>query len=141
MADRIIGQIELMSNQREFVDEVYQAGAKVGLAIDFETPVSRLERDVLIDVDVVLVMSVPAGFGGQKFKEETLQKIKQLKHLREEIGARYRLCVDGGVDEANIGRVVASGADEVAIGRRLFANDLAANIEKFKASLAEHDIV
>lgn len=119
-ADRIIGQVEMMGNQEEFIGKVVEAGAMVGLGLDLETPVSALESAIINSLDVVLVMSVKAGFGGQEFNEGALAKIKELASLKKE-GGRFRICVDGGVSKENLARIKATGANEVAIGKRIFA--------------------
>lgn len=129
-ADRIIGQVEMMDDQVDFLGKVGQVGLEVGLALDLPTPVSAIDPTVLTNLDVVLVMSVKAGFGGQKFEEEAIEKIKNLAQNREENSATFRICVDGGITYENIKRVAAAGADEVAIGASIFEGDLRQNIEK-----------
>ncbi|KKU47643.1 MAG: Ribulose-phosphate 3-epimerase [Candidatus Woesebacteria bacterium GW2011_GWF2_46_8] len=131
-AERIIGQIEEMADQVEFVGKVAEVGLSVGLAIDLETPVSALDPTIITNLDVVLVMAVKAGFGGQKFDERALNKIKQLDELRVRDDTPFRICVDGGITEENIKKVVKTGADEVAIGSRIFDGDLAENIRRFE---------
>lgn len=132
MADRIIGQIEMMSNQAEFVGKVTETGEKVGLALDLPTPVSALDQAVLNSLDVVLVMSVKAGFGGQEFDESAVEKIKQLDEIRARDDTPFRICVDGGINEGNITMVRRAGADEVVIGHSLFTNDIAKRFEDLK---------
>src|SRR4030042_438961 len=82
-ADRIIGQIEKMSDQIGFVGKVSEVGAKVGLAVDIETPLDQLDESIMTSLDVILLMSYPAGYGGQKFEERVLEKIKDLREIRE----------------------------------------------------------
>src|SRR3990172_6389776 len=81
-ADRIIGHVEKMSDQIEFVGKVQESGLYVGLALDLDTPVSEIDPVILTNLDVILVMSVKAGFGGQKFDRRALQKIKELDEIR-----------------------------------------------------------
>jgi ribulose-phosphate 3-epimerase len=131
---RIIGHIEQMESQVEFVGKVQEVGAAIGLAIDLETKVTRLDETILDNLDVILVMSVAAGFGGQKFEPKTLGKIRELNEVKTRNEALYRICIDGGVTIDNIGKVVKNGVEEVAIGRRLFEGDIQKNIEKFKKS-------
>ncbi len=133
--ERIIGQIEKMSDQLAFVGKVQEVGANVGLAIDIETPVSALDPVVLTNLDVVLVMAVPAGFGGQKFDERALNKVKQLDEIRARDDSPFRICVDGGETSDVIDDTKLAGADEIVIGRRLFEGDLRQNVERYiKAS-------
>ena len=131
-ADRIIGQIEMMGNQTEFVGKVQAVGAHVGLAIDLETPVSSLDGVILNNLDVVLVMSVPAGFGGQKFDERALDKIKMLDEIRVRDDRPFRICDDGGITLELINDIHFAGADEVSIGRRIFKGDLQKNMRKYQ---------
>ncbi|MBU0569680.1 hypothetical protein KKB40_02765 [Patescibacteria group bacterium] len=131
-ADRIIGQIERMSSQVEFVGKVTSVGLKVGLAIDLATPVSKLDSLILNDLDVVLVMSVSAGFGGQKFDPSTLLRINELNKVRSRDNMSFAICDDGGITLEWIDDVRREGADEVSIGERIFKGDLKENLEKFK---------
>lgn len=131
MADRIIGQVEKMSNQVAFIEAVSGVGAKVGLALDLDTPVSTIDPSILTDLDVVLVMSVPAGFGGQKFKPIVLDKIAQLDKLRENDRSPFYICDDGGVSVEYIDDVRCKGVDEVVIGASLFEGDLGDNVERY----------
>lgn len=132
MADRIIGQVELMDDQIEYVSKVQEVGTLVGLALDLKTPVSSLQEEILDNLDVVLVMGVPAGFGGQKFDKKALDKIEKLNKIKEKDATPYKICVDGGVTTDNIEEIVNAGADEVSIGRRLFKGDIKENILKFR---------
>lgn len=128
-AGRIIGQIEQMSSQREFIEKVAGVGAKIGLAIDLETLVLAIDKVVLVNLDVVLLMSVKAGFGGQEFDARVLDKIRKLKEIKSHTDLPFRICVDGGIDENNIAEVVAAGADEVSIGNKLFEGNVSENIK------------
>jgi len=127
-AGRIIGQIEKMENQLDFVGKVQEAGPSVGLAVDLETRISELDPAVVTSLDVILLMSVPAGFGGQDFDGRVIDKIKELSELRAKDASPFRICVDGGINEGNIDKVVEAGADEAAAGR-IFRGNLQANIE------------
>lgn len=132
LADRVIGQVEMMSDQVRFIGHVQEMGSKVGLALDLPTPVSAIDPAILNNLNVVLVMSVKAGFGGQEFSKSALEKIKALDEIRSRDNTPFRICVDGGVNAQNIGGIRRAGADEVAIGQSLFAGDLAENIERLK---------
>ena len=121
-ADRIIGQIEKMSGQPQFVEKVLRAGRKVGLAIDLDTPIDKIEDFLLINLDVVLLMSVNAGLGGQKFSENVFAKIEKLDNLRKEKSAKFRICIDGGVTSDRIKKLEELGVDEVVEGRSWFKN-------------------
>lgn len=131
-ADRIIGQIEGMTDQVEFVGKLAQVGLSVGLAIDLGTAVSALDPTIITNLDVVLVMAVKAGFGGQKFDLSALLKVNELDKIRVRDDTPFKICVDGGINEDNIKKVVKAGADEVAIGNRIFDGDLTENIRRFQ---------
>lgn len=133
LADRIIGQIEMMSSQVEFVGKVQEVGGfGVGLAIDIDTPISKLDSVILSNIDVVLVMSVKAGFGGQKFDDRALDKIRGLDEIRIRDATPFKICVDGGVNESNISKLRREGADEVVIGSHFFGEELRTHLEKLR---------
>lgn len=131
-ADRIIGQIEMMTSQRDFVKKVEEHNLRLGLAIDLDTPVSSIDESLFEKLDVVLVMSVAAGFGNQKFEIQALDKVKELNEIRIKNKTPFRICIDGGETEDVIDDSVLDGADEVVIGRRLFNGDIASNIKKMQ---------
>jgi ribulose-phosphate 3-epimerase len=131
-ADRIIGQIEMMTSQRAFVEKVEEKNLRLGLAIDLNTPISDIDESLYEKLDVVLVMSVKAGFGNQKFEAVALKKIKELNEIRTKRKTPFRICIDGGETEDVIDDSVLVGADEVVIGRRLFKGDIQDNIKKLQ---------
>lgn len=137
MADRIIGQIEMMENQMEFIEKVIETGTLVGLAIDINTPVSELDPEVLVSLDAILVMSVPAGFGGQDFDGKVLEKIKILNKEKAQENLKYKICVDGGVTPKLMKSLADAGVNEVFVGKRLLDGDLRENIERFKKAMSE----
>jgi len=131
-ADRIIGQVEMMGSQSEFTKKVQSLGCQVGLAIDLNTPVKDFDPVVLTNLDVVLVMSVLAGHGGQEFDERAIDKIKWLDKVRTRDKTPFRICDDGGISFEVSSKVHYTGADEVVIGRKLFVGDMEENIEKYQ---------
>ncbi len=135
-ADRIIGQVEMMTSQAEFVERVQSLGLRVGLAIDLGTPVSEIEPELLEIIDVALIMSVKAGFGGQKFDMSAISKIKELNDIRQKNRSAFRICIDGGETEDVVDDSYFAGADEVVVGRRLFKGDLLGNIKKMQKAAA-----
>jgi ribulose-phosphate 3-epimerase len=130
--DRIIGQIEKMSDQLEFIGKVQETGLEVGLALDIDTPVSDLNEEALVSIDTVLIMGYPAGVGGQPFNPKALEKVKELVEVRQEKNLNFKICLDGGVNLDNIGKIVEAGTDEVAVGKSLFVGNLEENITKLK---------
>lgn len=131
-AETIIGHIEMMENQTEFVGKVQGAGKRVGLALDLKTEVGELEKTIIKDIDVVLLMSVNAGFGGQKFDRSVFGKVEALNKIRKEDKSPFRIQIDGGVTPEIMKDIVASRVDEVSVGRRLFDGDVGDNIDKYK---------
>jgi ribulose-phosphate 3-epimerase len=99
-----------------------------------DTPVDKINKSLFEKLDVVLVMSVKAGFGNQKFEMRALEKVKELNEIRIKGKTPFRICVDGGETEDVIDDSVLDGTDEVVIGRRLFKGDIAGNIKMFEAA-------
>lgn len=131
-ADRVIGQIEHMQSQADFVGKVISLNLKAGLAIDLDTDLEKLDQELLPKLDCILVMSVPAGFGGQRFNLKSLDKMQQLKKIKEENNYKYTICDDGGVTIHLIDDAHYVGADEVSIGRRIFDGDVVENIQRYQ---------
>lgn len=129
MADRIIGQVEKMDSQEEFIEAVIEAGVGVGLALSPETPVGQIEES-LPKLDLVLVMTRKPGFGKFPFDGQTLEKVKR---IREISGEHLDICVDGGITAQNIKKAALAGANLFAIGGALWqAKDIGAEIERLK---------
>lgn len=97
-------------------------GCKAGLVFNPATPLTWLEH-VIEDLDMVLVMSVNPGFGGQKFIESALDKLRQARQMIDESGREIRLEIDGGVKVENIGEIAAAGADTFVAGSAIFSTD------------------
>ena len=118
-SDIITFHIETDADHSSLVRRIKAAGKKAGVSLNPDIPVEKL-LPVLDTVDLVLVMSVFAGFGGQKFIEESLEKIKWLKDRREERGLPYEIEVDGGINAKTIYAAVAAGADTLVAGSGIF---------------------
>ena len=101
------------------IQEIHQAGMKAGVTLNPATPVSMLE-DIINDVDMVLLMSVNPGFGGQKFIENTIDKVKRLRQLITEKGSHALIEVDGGVQGQTAPRLVEAGVDVLVSGSYVF---------------------
>ena len=114
------------------IQEIHDAGMKAGVTLNPSTPVSVLE-DILGDVEMVLLMSVNPGFGGQKFIENTIDKVKRLKHMINAKGLKTLIEVDGGVQAETAPRLVAAGVDVLVSGSYVFkAKDPLATIKGLK---------
>lgn len=101
------------------IQEIHQAGMKAAVTLNPATPVSVLE-DIINDVDMVLLMSVNPGFGGQKFIENTIDKVKRLRQMINEKGSHALIEVDGGVQSETAPRLVAAGVDVLVSGSYVF---------------------
>lgn len=104
------------------VQQIKEAGMKAGVTLNPATPVSVLE-DIIGEVDMVLLMSVNPGFGGQKFIENTLKKVHDLRALMERTGSHPLIEVDGGVNPETAKRLVEAGADMLVAGNAVFGAD------------------
>ena len=123
--DRVIGQIKA-------------SGAKAGVALNPATPVSTLEC-VLDQVDMVLVMSVNPGFGGQKFIPYTLDKVRALRQYFDRKGLSTDIQVDGGVNRDTIRPLMEAGANVLVAGSAVFGGDVKANVETFMNIFKEYE--
>ena len=104
------------------IHEIHENGMKAGVTLNPSTPVSVLQ-DIIFDVDMVLLMSVTPGFGGQKFIENTISKIKRLKTLMSETGSKALIEIDGGVQAETAPRLATAGADVLVSGSYVFKSD------------------
>ncbi len=118
-ADIITFHYEATENPRECIAAIREAGARVGISIKPATDVSVL-GELLKEIDMVLVMSVEPGFGGQSFIGSSLDKISRLKGMILESGADCLIEVDGGISERNAASIFAAGADVLVAGSSVF---------------------
>jgi len=100
-------------------EAIKKSGAKAGVALNPHTPVSML-TDIAQDVDLILIMSVNPGFGGQKFIFQSYEKIMKLKELRDQKACGFLIEVDGGVDLLNGHKLIETGADVLVAGNAIF---------------------
>ncbi len=120
-ADILSVHIEACPHLHRNLQQIKSLGMKTGVAINPHTPVQQM-FDVLHDVDVVCMMSVNPGFGGQKFIEYTLEKIKQLKAEITRRGTNTLIEIDGGVTLANTKQIIDAGADVLVAGNTVFGS-------------------
>ena len=111
--------VEACTHLHRTVQEIHQAGMKAGVTLNPASPVSLIE-DIICDVDMVLLMSVNPGFGGQTFIENTIKKVKQLRQLISDSGSKALIEVDGGVQNETAPRLVAAGTDVLVSGSYIF---------------------
>lgn len=104
------------------LQQIREAGMEPAVTINPATPVALLQ-DIICDVYMVLVMSVNPGFGGQKFIEHSIQKVRELRELIDRTGSKALIEVDGGVNSETAPRLIAAGADVLVAGNAIFAAD------------------
>jgi ribulose-phosphate 3-epimerase len=122
--------IEAEPHAHRVIQAIRALGVQAGIAINPATSLSLLE-DVLPDVDLVVVMSVNPGFGGQKFIQSSLGKIRRLADMRDRLNTDFLIQVDGGVGSDNIGAIASSGADILVAGSSVFsASDITARVRE-----------
>lgn len=138
-ADIVNFHVEATENPSEVIDLIKSYGAKTGITIKPKTPVSVIE-EYLDRVDLVLVMTVEPGFGGQKLMTDCLDKIRELKKIKDEKGYSYEIEIDGGVSLDNIKEVMETGVDVVVAGSAVFgAEDIRKAAEDMLAVIREFD--
>ena len=118
-ADAVTFHLEACVHAHRLVSEIKLRGKKAGVSIVPSTPVSTLEA-ILPFVDLVLVMTVNPGFGGQKLIPECLEKVTELRALRKDRGLSYSIAVDGGINESTLPEVSRSGAEILVMGSAFF---------------------
>ncbi len=132
-ADRITVHYEACTHLHRTIQQIKDAGCQAGVALNPHTPVFLLE-DILEELDLVLIMSVNPGFGGQKFIQRTYEKINRLSELRYTLNPQLLIEVDGGVNAGNARKLVEHGADVLVAGNFVFSAEspevVIANLKK-----------
>ena len=134
-ADIITIHPEATENLKESINLIKKFGKKVGVSLNPKTEIKTL-IDEIKNIDLVLVMSVNPGFGGQKFMPEVLDKIKELKNIKDRNQYHFNIEVDGGINFSNAKMVLEAGADILVSGTTIFKEnngDIKNNIEKLKS--------
>lgn len=119
-ADRITVHYEACTHLHRTIQQIKDAGCQAGVALNPHTPVFLLE-DILEELDLVLIMSVNPGFGGQKFIQRTYEKINRLSELRYTLNPQLLIEVDGGVNAGNARKLVEHGANVLVAGNFVFS--------------------
>ncbi len=126
---------EATENIKESIDLIKILGKKVGLSLNPDTPIHTIEK-YLIEINLVLVMTVHPGFGGQKFIYKILDKISDLKKIKDEKGLNFDIEVDGGINFENNSEVINAGANILVSGTTIFKDnngDIKKNIELLRS--------
>ena len=130
---------EACTHLHRVVQQIHAAGMKAGVSLNPHTPVALLE-DIIEDVDVVLLMSVNPGFGGQKLIPETVDKVRRTRQMLKEAGMPDKyIQVDGGVYLTNVEEVLDAGANVIVAGSAAFKGDAAENTKKFMEILKRYE--
>jgi len=137
-ADLVTIHYEACEDIAATIAKIRECGMKVGLSINPETDVNVVEK-YLKDVDMLLVMSVHPGFGGQKFIPESIDKIKTVRKMINEQGLHVDLQVDGGVGLANVREVLDAGANVIVAGSAVFGANTAENTKAFMEILKSYE--
>ncbi len=137
-ADLITIHLEACEDVAATIKAIREAGLKVGLSIKPATEAEAI-RPYLDQIDMILVMSVEPGFGGQKFIPESLEKIRALRAMVEEAGVNVDIEVDGGIYQANVKEVLDAGANIIVSGSGVFKGDIAKNTREFMEILNSHE--
>lgn len=125
-------QYEACIHLQKTVTEIKELGMKAGVALNPHTPVSHL-KNILCDLDMVLIMTVNPGFGGQKFIMESYKKIEELREMIDSGGNDVMIEVDGGIDTGNATRLIKSGVNVLVAGNSVFSSaDPAGTIQRLK---------
>ncbi|MFN4299767.1 MAG: ribulose-phosphate 3-epimerase [Thermaurantimonas sp.] len=120
-ADILTVHYEASTHLHRTLHAIKQSGMKAGVALNPHTPVHHLE-EVLADIDLVCLMSVNPGFGGQKFIENTYKKIEKLAELRQSSQTNFLIEIDGGVNLTNASKLIDTGADVLVAGNFVFSS-------------------
>lgn len=137
-ADMVNFHLEATKQIEETIRRIRVCGKKVGITIKPHTPVSALEP-YLEMVDMVLVMTVEPGFGGQKLMPNCLDKITELRKMIEEKGLNIDIEVDGGITTENVGMALKAGANVIVAGSGVFKGNLTENVKTFLEKLESAD--
>jgi ribulose-phosphate 3-epimerase len=121
-ADLLTVHQEVCPHLHRTIQHIKKQGAKAGVAVNPATPLQHI-IPILSEVDLVLIMSVNPGFGGQSFIESSYQKLQEARNLREKRGAQFHISVDGGVGPDNTKKIARAGADVFVAGSSIFKSD------------------
>ncbi|MDY7395654.1 ribulose-phosphate 3-epimerase [Aureibaculum sp. 2210JD6-5] len=121
-ADILTVHYETCNHLHRTIQAIKAEGMQAGVVLNPHTPIAVLE-DIILDLDLVLLMSVNPGFGGQSFIENTYKKVIQLKDLIEKSGSKALIEIDGGVNDKNAPKLIAAGADVLVAGSFVFKSE------------------
>ena len=135
-ADSITVHAEACEDLERTIEQIREAGVKVGISIKPATPVNDISH-MLEDVDMVLIMTVQPGFGGQKYMDECTEKIREVRELIEAENLNVDVQVDGGINDETMETVMKAGANLLVAGSYVFNGDLEANVKHARERMNE----
>lgn len=135
--DMIVVHEEACTHLHRTIQNIKSFNIKAGVALNPATPIENIKY-VLEDVDMVLIMTVNPGFGGQSFIEPMIDKIKELKSLIDEKGLNIDIQVDGGIKPSNVDKVVKAGANVIVAGSAIFnSDDIESTVKEFRLNASK----
>lgn len=137
-ADSVTVHLEACEDVKTTLDKIHACGMKAGLAVNPETDVKELVP-YMEDVEMILIMSVHPGFGGQKFIPESLDKIREVRAMLNEKNLETDIQVDGGIYVENVREVLDAGANVIVAGSAVFRGDAGENTAKFMEILKSYE--
>ena len=131
-ADSITFHLETAKDADALIDRIHALGCKAGMSIKPQTPVEAV-RKYLTKLDMLLVMTVEPGFGGQKYIPESTERIRQIRQMEQDLGAELDIQVDGGITRDNIKVVLDAGANVIVAGSAVFQGNITENVKALMA--------
>ena len=137
-ADMITVHAEACRDLAETVKKIHETGADAGVAVNPDTPLSAV-TDVMDQVEMILIMSVYPGFGGQKYIPESTERIRTLRRMLDEKGLEHvHIQVDGGINRATIDEVLAAGANIIVAGSAVFGSNIEQNVRELQKKISSY---
>lgn len=131
-ADSITFHLEAAEDADELIDQIHSLGCKAGMSIKPQTSV-EVVRKYLSKLDMLLVMTVEPGFGGQKYIPESTERIRQIRQMAQEQGTELDIQVDGGITQDNVKVALDAGANVIVAGSAVFKGNITENVHKLMA--------
>ena len=133
-ADSITFHLEATEDADALIAQIHSLGCRVGMSIKPRTPIEAV-RKYLPKLDMLLVMTVEPGFGGQKYIPDSTERIRRARQMADEQGLNLDIQVDGGIVQENVQVVLEAGANVIVSGSAVFRGDITDNVKKFMAQL------
>ena len=135
-SDILTIHIEATDDAVKVLNDIKKLGMKAGICVNPETDIHTIDKCLAV-ADLILIMSVHPGFGGQKFIDDTLLKVKYLNEVRQEKAYNYIIEIDGGIGKDNIKEVMDAGVDYAVAGSAVFSGNIADNVKYFNSVIGD----